>query len=80
RYGVTVTSSNAIAVMNDLHKGRDSGTAWSLLIDISAILMAAFSVSGFGLLFYLKKRRTSGVVTALIGTILVFLVWAVWVP
>ncbi|MEM6472511.1 MAG: PepSY-associated TM helix domain-containing protein, partial [Planctomycetota bacterium] len=46
RYGVTVTSSNAIAVMNDLHKGRDSGTAWSLLIDISAILMAAFSVSG----------------------------------
>ncbi|QDV15064.1 hypothetical protein CA51_49750 [Rosistilla oblonga] len=74
-YSLTVTSSNAVAIMNDLHKGRDSGPAWSLLIDGSAILMAIMSLSGFGLLFYLKKRRAAGVLTALAGTIAVLAVW-----
>ncbi|QDV71280.1 hypothetical protein Poly24_50150 [Rosistilla carotiformis] len=74
-YSLTVTSSNAVAIMNDLHKGRDSGPAWSLLIDGSAILMAIMSLSGFGLLFYLKKRRVAGVLTALAGTIAVLAVW-----
>ncbi|QDV56786.1 PepSY-associated TM helix domain-containing protein [Rosistilla oblonga] len=74
-YSLTVTSSNAVAIMNDLHKGRDSGPAWSLLIDGSAILMAIMSLSGFGLLFYLKKRRVAGVLTALAGTIAVLAAW-----
>ena len=81
KYSVTVTSSNAIAVMNDLHKGRDSGSAWNtLVIDGSAILMALMSLSGFGLLFYLKKRRLSGVLTAVAGTIAIILVWVAAVP
>ncbi len=80
RYTVTVTASSAVAIMNDLHKGRDSGFAWSLLIDGSAILMVLMSLSGFGLLFYLKKRRVAGLLTALAGTIIVTLVWALGVP
>jgi len=79
-YSVTETSANAVSIMNDLHKGRDSGAAWSWLIDVSAGLMMLMSISGFGLLFYLKKRRVTGVLTAVAGTIAMIVVWVWWVP
>ncbi|MEM9366177.1 MAG: PepSY-associated TM helix domain-containing protein [Planctomycetota bacterium] len=81
RYDIGVTSSNVIAIMNELHKGRDSGTVWKwLVIDGSAILLALFSLSGFGLLFYLRKRRVTGLWTALAGTIGLIVLWIAFVP
>ena len=80
-YSVTVTSTNLVAVMNDLHKGRDSGAVWNILvIDGSAILMLLFSLSGFGLLFYIKRRRMTGLTTAVVGTLLMFGIWIWWIP
>lgn len=79
-YMLTETKTGLIAVLNDLHKGRDSGPGWAWLIDVSAVVMMIMSASGFGLLLYLKKRRMSGVVTAVLGTIALFAVWAVAVP
>lgn len=35
------------AVINDLHKGRDSGDTWQWLIDISAVLLAFVSLTGY---------------------------------
>ncbi len=69
-----------MALMNDLHKGRDSGTAWSWVIDISALLMVFVSVTGFILIFYLRRKRMSGVLTAVAGTVLLGLVYYFWVP
>ncbi|MEM6364496.1 MAG: PepSY-associated TM helix domain-containing protein [Planctomycetota bacterium] len=81
QYDLTVTSSNIIAVLNELHKGRDSGSLWKwIVIDGSAILLALFSISGFGLLFYLRKRRVPGLWTALAGTIALLIAWIAWVP
>ena len=79
-YTLTETSTNIIAVLNDLHKGRDSGQAWAWMIDLSAVVMLIMSMSGFGLLLYLKKRRLAGVATACVGTISLLVVWVVWVP
>jgi len=80
-YTGSVTSSNLVAIMNELHKGRDSGTIWNtLVIDGSAVLMSLLSLSGFGLLFFLKKRRVSGVLTAVVGTIALLVVWVLGVP
>ncbi|MFG0267029.1 MAG: PepSY-associated TM helix domain-containing protein [Rhodopirellula sp. JB055] len=79
-YSLTETTSNAFSVMNDLHKGRDSGTGWSWLIDISALLMLLMSLSGFGLLLYLKKRRVSGILAAVAGTVAMLGVWVWLVP
>ncbi|MEW4486513.1 PepSY-associated TM helix domain-containing protein [Thalassoglobus sp. JC818] len=79
-YMLTETASGLMAVMNDLHKGRDTGAEWSLVIDISAILTMLLSISGFGLLFYLRRRRLSGVITAFAGTIVLVAAWAIWVP
>ena len=79
-YEATQTFLGAVAIINDLHKGRDSGTAWSWLIDISAILMTLISVTGLVLLFYIKRRRNSGLVVAFVGTVLAFAVFLWGVP
>jgi hypothetical protein len=74
-FEVSITRYGLIAVLNDLHKGRDSGKAWAWLIDISALLMIFVSVSGFMMIFYLKKRRRDGLIISFIGTIILFLVY-----
>ncbi len=79
-YSLMESRSGIVAVMNDLHKGRDSGSGWSWVIDISAGVMMLVSLSGFGLLFYLKKRRVSGVAAAVLGTVLFAAGWLVLVP
>ncbi|QGJ68756.1 PepSY-associated TM helix [Planctomycetales bacterium 10988] len=80
QYMLTETTTGLMAVLNDLHKGRDSGAAWSWVIDLSAVVMMLMSLSGFGLLFYLKKRRVPGLLTAVAGTIVLVVAWALWVP
>ena len=42
--------------------------------------MIFVSLTGLALLFYLKKRRRSGLLVTLIGFLFLVLVWAVWVP
>ena len=46
RYELTETRMGFFAVLNDLHKGRDSGKAWAMIIDISAVLMTLVSLTG----------------------------------
>lgn len=79
-YTVMETTTGLMSILNDLHKGRDSGTQWAILIDVSAIVTMLLSLSGFGLLLYLKRRRLSGVATAVAGTLLLIGVWWIWVP
>ena len=69
-----------VAVMNDLHKGRDSGQVWSWLVDASAILMALVSVSGFILIFLLAKKRTSGLLVAAAGSLNCWALYSAFVP
>ena len=39
QYTLTQSFHGFIAMLNDLHKGRDTGLAWSVLIDVSAIVL-----------------------------------------
>jgi hypothetical protein len=80
QYDLTESSHGFVAVINDLHKGRDTGKSWSLLIDLSAVLMTLVSLTGLVLLFYIKRRRVSGLVTALVGTAVVAAVFWLLVP
>ena len=59
RYSLTQSLHGVIAVLNDLHKGRDTGRAWSIFIDASAIVLTFISLSGLVLLFYLKLAPDS---------------------
>jgi uncharacterized protein len=62
-----------LAVIDDLHKGRDCGPVWSWVIDVSAVFLTALSVTGLWLLFYLKKRRRNGLIVAAVGGVIVVL-------
>jgi uncharacterized protein len=68
-----------LAVLNDLHKGRDTGSKWSAVIDFSAILMTLVSLTGLTLIFFLNKRRLTGLIIAAMGAVLCYLAYAMWV-
>lgn len=80
RYELTETRMGLVAIINDLHKGRDTGKAWSGVIDASAILMCVVSLSGLVLIFFLQKKRTSGLLAAAVGAAMCYAVYVVWVP
>lgn len=44
------TTRGAISYLNDLHKGRNTGQAWSLFLDVFAFACLVFSVTGLFLL------------------------------
>jgi uncharacterized protein len=80
RYELTETRMGLFAILNDLHKGRDTGTAWAVIIDISAVLMTLVSLSGLLLIFFLHKRRLSGLLAAVAGAALCYLAYVAFVP
>lgn len=53
------TSRGWIAWLNDLHKGRNSGTVWKWFIDIFVLACIVFSLTGLVLLQMHSKNRPS---------------------
>jgi len=78
-YDLTESRLGLIAVINDLHKGRDTGGAWADIIDISAGLMVLVSLTGLTLIFFLQKRLKPGLVAVAIGTAVCIAVYKIWV-
>lgn len=74
-YEATVVLEGPVALLNDLHKGRHTGSTWSVLIDLVAGLLTLVSVSGLWLLVYVKRRRASGLWVGVVGAILLWLWW-----
>ena len=68
-YRITETQHSLISILNDLHKGRDTGSAWSWVIDISAVMLTISSLSGMILLLYIKRRRRLGLLTGILGSL-----------
>lgn len=78
-YDLTVSPFSFVALLNDLHKGRDTGAKWSVVIDFSAILMSLVSLTGLTLIFFLNKRRFSGLVLVAVGAALAWLIYSFWI-
>lgn len=51
------TTRGAISLLNDLHKGRNAGKAWSWFIDIFAAACVVFTVTGLILLQFHARAR-----------------------
>ncbi|MCC2600958.1 PepSY-associated TM helix domain-containing protein [Sphingopyxis yananensis] len=61
-----ISSRGTIAYLNDLHKGRNSGTAWSWFIDIFAAASLVFAITGLFLLqLHAAKRKSTWPLVAL---------------
>lgn len=80
KYELMESRLGFVAVVNDLHKGRDTGKAWAGIIDVSAGLMTLVSLSGLVLIFFLHKKLRAGLYALAIGTALCYVVYLIWVP
>lgn len=79
-YELTECRLGVVAILNDLHKGRDSGPSWSLLIDASAVLMTVVSLSGLVLMWFFRRRRFNGFAVAVAGGLGCYLIYHFLVP
>jgi hypothetical protein len=52
-----VTRQGFIALLNDLHKGRNTGLAWRLFLDVFAAAAILFTLTGLMLLQFHAKHR-----------------------
>lgn len=73
---ITQKPATLVSVLNDLHRGKNVGTSWHWLIDISAILILLLSLAGYILFLSIKNRLvTHLLLTAASLAVLIVLVW-----
>lgn len=53
------TDRGVVAYLNDLHKGRNTGLAWKVFLDVFSIACLVFSITGLLLLLRYNKTRPS---------------------
>lgn len=70
----------AVAVLNDLHKGRNSGEVWKWFIDITALLMVFFVLTGVCLLLPKKKTFNTSLKWTAAGSVITLLIFFFAVP
>jgi len=70
-FRLDVAQQGWVAVLNDLHKGRDTGGSWRWLIDVSAGFLVVISLTGLLMQFFLRKRRRSAYLSAAVGGVAV---------
>ncbi len=59
RITAEVTDRGWVSYLNDLHKGRNAGTAWFWFIDLFAAACILFTITGLLLLQFHARRRPS---------------------
>ncbi|EAW28222.1 hypothetical protein ATW7_15879 [Alteromonadales bacterium TW-7] len=69
-----------LSLIGDLHKGRYTGEVWSWVIDISAVLMIIFAITGMIILFQNKKKRLAGIWITVLGIATPLVIYLCWVP
>ena len=77
---ITTENRPFLIRMDDLHRGKDSGTAWSWLIDLSAILLLLGALTGITLWIALPRRRTLGLIALGLGVGVCVVVYLLIVP
>ena len=76
-YTLTIEEQGFVAVLNDLHKGRDTSSAWKWVIDISAGFLVAVALTGLAIQLLTRKRRRSAViVTVAFGVLSIVLMFS----
>ncbi|MGU3843637.1 PepSY-associated TM helix domain-containing protein, partial [Vibrio diabolicus] len=77
---VETTHFGIVALLNDLHKGRNSGGIWKWFIDVTALLMVFFVLTGVCLLLPKKKTLRTSMQWMSFGTLLSLVIYFVAVP
>jgi hypothetical protein len=75
----TRQKADAVTILNDLHRGKNVGDAWKLLIDVSAAIFLILSLVGYILFFSLRYRLTQslGLTVVSLAVLVGVFVWLV---
>jgi uncharacterized protein len=76
----SIQTRGVAGLLLDLHRGKSTGFAWSLLIDITCLVLALISATGIILWGTLKGRGKFGFVVILIGFLFTLLAYWKGVP
>jgi len=79
-YNLTEFRPGVLVVLQDLHRGKATGPAWSWVIDASAAILTVASITGLALLLFYRRRRFSGLLTAVVGSVVVLVIYLFCVP
>jgi hypothetical protein len=80
KYDLAESRLGFVAIVNDLHKGRDTGARWRAVVDLAAALLTVISLTGLLLIYFIHKHRTAGLALLLVSGTCVYLAYASWVP
>lgn len=69
---IEVSKANLTSIIHDLHRGKDAGKVWKLMIDITAILILVMSIIGL-ILFFSLRFRLGNAMRIMGATLLVFI-------
>ena len=75
-----VTTRGLVAWLNDLHKGRNTGTAWILFMDFFSVVSVIFCLTGLALLVVHARRRPMTWPVVVAGIALPFIVIVFFLP
>jgi hypothetical protein len=67
-------------ILLDLHRGKDSGEQWSLVVDVVSILFVVVSATGLILWSSLRGRAQHGIAVLLLGLVISAAIYFLWVP
>lgn len=64
---IEVERADAVSMLNDLHRGKNAGPAWKLVIDVVGVLTIAMSLIGFVIFFSLRFRLVTSMALVAAG-------------
>ena len=77
---IDIQQGSWLAVLNELHKNRDAGSGWSLLVDITAIGMLLFAITGLIIVFQNRRRRNNSLIVIGMGLATPVVIFVAFVP
>lgn len=77
---IETQQGNFISLINDLHKGRNTGKYWQWLIDVSAVVILLFSFTGVFILFQNAKHRKNASTILIAGITTPVILYFLFVP
>lgn len=77
QYTLTEVSQGVVAMLNDLHRGRDAGNGWRFAIDLISLFLALVALTGLALGLFLRQVRSLTVWLALGGSVVAIAIMAV---
>jgi uncharacterized protein len=80
RTELLIERASAVAILNDLHRGKNAGSAWAVVIDISGIVVLALSLIGYVLFFSLRFRLATSLKLTAASLVTLVAVFYLFVP